>query len=334
MLLSCSKDEVKNTNPASVDPKYEKYYRLLAFWERAEGKVPTYPVLLPRSGYTVTDIRDYIEGTLNLVYTDPGLTWAHYETKIDTFTISLTSGRADETSVFSKYDEIVDSVSVFFYSISEEDKFPYLFDVVNISSNSSVLQFSVYSMMGKEHKDITPFGSNDYWSVFDGEGHCAPMSGETDNASDRLNEVLTDYYTPYGCVVWTNLTSVSVQNMYDYGWDDKNLSDPHEDDFIIDYRTFYAYCDPQTNDCDELVDNGVYCLDPDEMNYYFSSIVEIYNIYSDVIDLHVRRSNFGIWNYYGATSEYHYWLGNVFFGTITDCAENGEFPHFLPPCSC
>lgn len=332
LFFSCAKDEIKNSSPTSFDPKYETYYRLLAFFEKTEGKSPTYPILLPRTGYSPADIRDHIEGTLNMVYSDPSLTWADYDETTDTFTIALSAGYAIEANVLAKYDQVLDSVSAFFYSIEEEDRFPFVFDVENIYSDGSVLQFSVFTQIGKIHRDPTPFGSTDYWSVFELAGHCSPMSGDTRNASDRMNEALLDYYQPYGCFFYTNPHNVpAIGDLEEYGWKTINEEDPNPGDWIIDYRTFYSKCTTGTTECEDFYDNGVYCLDPDEMNYYFQSIVSIYNDYMAEVGYNHVASNILI-DHITADETEHWWAGQIRFGTVNYCIEYGEFPYMLPPC--
>lgn len=225
LLLSCSKDESRDQGSVPIDPKFEPYYRLLSFWEKTQDQVPEYPVLMPRSDYSGTDIRDYIEGTLNMVYTDNNLTWEDYDRNTEYYSISLISGYAQEANVFEKYDEVLEDASAYFYSIEEEDKFPYLFDVAITYTSSSSLQFSVTSIIGKYHRDPTPFGSSDYWDVRVEAGHCAPMSGGSGyNASDQICNALDDYYTPYYCHVWTDVVEVFVDafnvnepDLLDYG---------------------------------------------------------------------------------------------------------------------
>ena len=331
IISSCTDDQLNESKGLAYNPKFETYYKLVTFYEKMEGLPQTYSVITPRTDYSDTDVRDYVEGTMNLVYTDPNLTWASYEQTIDTFTLSLSGGYATEQAVEALYDQVVDSASVFFYRISEPDKFPYLYDVEIIGSSSSYVQITVEHVTGKVHRDPTPFGSTDYWSVFEGEGHCGPESGGTENASDRQNIALTDYFTPYGCVVWSNLSNISVEDLEEFGWGETNPNDPNPGDFIIDYRTFYVECD-DGGECDDLADNGVFCLDPNEMNYYFQSIKSIYEDYTDDSGLHLRMSTFGLLRDEVGSPNYYYWTGFNRFGTRTDCDEGGSFPYALPQC--
>ncbi len=268
---------------------------------------------------------------MNLEYTDPRLTWAGYENTTDTFEIALTSGHADRVALEALYDEVIDSASAFFYRISESDKFPYLYDVVNLNATSSLLTITVEGIVGKVHRDPAPFGEDDYWSVFFGEGHCAPMSGETDNASDRLNSALNDYFTPYQCIFWTETHNVPTADLEDFGWGQLNGADPNPGDFIVDYRTFYSICEHGSDDCEEFVENGVYCLNPDEMNYYFQSIIDIYNDYIDDSGTQLRMSLFGLTMLTGS-DDVNYWAGINKFGTRYDCIEGNDFPYALPFC--
>jgi hypothetical protein len=85
------------------------------------------------------------------------------------------------------------------------------------------MQFSVLCMVGHDHRDPTPFGSTDFWSVFTDEGQCAPYSGGTGNASSHICNALDDYFAPYYCHVWTNVEFINVESdLLDYGWLDFN----------------------------------------------------------------------------------------------------------------
>ncbi len=324
---------MKTQTMPGVDAKYATYFKLKSFYEMTEGKQPQYPALVPRSGYSADQAIGFVEGAMNLVYTDPGLTWKDYEHRIDTFELVLNSGVATEQAVEDLFNEVRDTASVFFYSISETDKFPYLYDVINITESSSLLTLSVHSIIGKVHRDPAPFGSTDYWSVFVGGGHCYPMSGGTGNASDRLNEVLNDWYAPYGCYVFTKMTEVLVDefDLDDYNWFAENSNDPNPGDFILDYRTFYVECNEGNGDCATLANNGVFCLDPDEMNYYFQSIRSIYDDYSIHTGLSHKMSNIGLTTVNGNPKTY-YWGCNNYFAVKEDCFEEGEYPYVLPFC--
>ena len=296
-----------------------------------EGKEPIYPVLIPRTGYSISEVIEYVEGGMNLEYTDPSLTWDEYEHTVDTFTIALTSGYASQVNLEALYEKVRDTASVFFYSISESDRFPYLFDVVNLFSTSSTLQISVLCQVGKIHRDPTPFGSTDYWSIFPDGGKCGPYSGSSGNASSKLNSALIDYFSPYGCVFYTDMTYVGLSTLQDYGWWDLNGDDPTPEDNVIDYRTFNTSCEDGSPECDEFFENGIYCLDPDEMNYYFQSIVSIYNDYMNEMELDHRTSGLYFDTGTGAFNHY-FWSADNWFGVRHDCIVGGDFPHVLPFC--
>ncbi|MBK9982485.1 MAG: hypothetical protein IPP15_08680 [Saprospiraceae bacterium] len=329
---------MKTQNVADNDAKYETYYKMLTFIETMEGKQPTHPVFLPRGLYAPSNILEYVEGTMNLQYTDPRLTWDSYDNRTDTFTIALSSGYATLGDVQALVEKVRDTASVHFYSITEQDKFPVLYDAVNVSATSSIMYVSVLSMVGKVHRDPTPFGSTDYWDVFGGK--CSPQSGGgTRKASDLINSALVEYFEPYGCTFFTNETE--VYDLHSYGWGQLNPHDPTPGDFNIDFRTWAFYCADEIDPEDECLPEGIQlcsgfdeedikCLDPDEMNYYFGSIVDIYNSYTAETDLHHINSlnylEFGLCDFLS-----EFWAAHVFFGTPNAC-ESEIYPIPLPPC--
>jgi hypothetical protein len=336
LISSCQKDEIKSTPP---DPEYGMYYKILSFLEEKDGKPLTHPTLTTRTTYSPGDILDYVEGGRNLQYASNRPTWTTYDVRIDTFTIPLSSGYASQQNLEDLYDKIVDTASVHFYGINETDKFPYLFDAISIAYSTSLMTLSVTSSVGKGYRDLTPFGSTDYWDVSGGK--CGPYSGGTDNAQDVMNDALNNYYLPYGCVFYTNVTYVSSE-LEELGWSSLNTSDPIPDDFSIDYRTFIVFCDDEELDpedpcysdtrpaCSELDFAEIDCLTPSELNYYFGSIRSIYYTYHSNTGLNHISSN--IYMEYGLCSYLlHFWAPSSLFGTQNSCLSE-EYPTYLPPC--
>ena len=302
--------------------------------ERFEGKEPTHPALLPRTGYSVSQIVEYVEGTLNLVYADPSLTWASTERSTDTFSLALTGGYADEEDVEDLFEEVRDSASAFYYTISEEDKFPYLFDVVVLFSSNGVVDLSVMTMVGKVHQDLTPFGEFDYWDIFQDMATCDPLD-EGPNASDVMTDAINGFNQPYACHFYTNQTEISSITPSPYptlaGWGADN---PNEDagDWIMDFRTFKTICNSETSECLDFVDNGVYCLSPEEMNYYFGSIISIYDDYSDAIELDLMLTDIELLEQTIGVYLHKKWESNNFWGTLNYCDEGNDYPHVIPFC--
>ena len=339
LFMSCSKDDFKTPVASDHDPKYNMYYKILSFIETMEGKTPSHPALLPRSGYSPNDVLDYIEGAMNLQYADPGLSWESYDERTDTFSIVLSSGYASYATVESLFENARDSASVHFYSISEPDRFPILFDAVNVHSSSSIMYVSVLSKVGKVHRDPTPFGEEDYWIVFTGDGLCDPADDNftTDDAGKIMSNALNDYFQPYACVFYTRQTQVSSQDenleppLTDIGWGQDN---PNEaaGDWIIDFRTFYSACETGTSECSDFVDNGIYCLDPDEMNYYFGSILEIYNDFTAETELQHQLTDINLYERTVGPSNLKSWECNNFFAALNYCDEGNDFPLMLPFC--
>jgi hypothetical protein len=329
LLVSCSREEIKTPSDANFEAKYETYYRIVTFIEQMQGKELSYPVLTPRSDFSPTETRDYIEGAMNLQYTDPELTWEDYDEATDTFTVLLTSGVATEVTVSALFEEVTDSASVHFYRIAEQDKFPYLYDATIISSGTSSMQLAVTSIVGLIHRDPTPFGELDYWSVFK-EGLCDPNDQSTLSASDLQNDALNDWFTPYGCGVWTSIENIGTDELKPYGWEADNPTET-AGDWIMDFRTFVVECNASTNECSILQDSGAFCLAPVEMNYYFQSIVDIYDDFGYAEDLSLRMSTFGLLSQTNGDYIRHFWSGSNRWGIRSDCIE-GPYPYALPQC--
>ena len=346
IFSSCEQDDAKTpiADPAS---EYAMYYKILTFLEQKEGKPITQPVLTPRTTYSPLDILDYVEGGMNLQYTDSRLSWASYDVRTDTFTVALSSGYASQQAMEDLFDEIEDTASVHFYGISEPDKFPFLYDATNISNSLTLMTLSVTSRVGKVHRDPTPFGSTDYWDVEGGK--CGPYSGGTLEASEVIANALNDYYDPYGCTFYTNVETAYYSDLYSYGWGQANSSDPTPGDFIVDFRTYLFYCwdyhtwgDPETWGCEEAIGfpdcedfdvADIRCLEPWEMNYYFESIRSIYADYRNA------QPNPYLTHIY---SEIHLgsdlclavqegWDPEVSFGQPNSC-DSSNYPTYLPPC--
>lgn len=331
LISSCHRDEIKTSEIPYHDSKYDRYYEIVSFVETMEGKTPSNPFIMPRTDYTSSQLVTYVEGAMNLQYADPNLTWKSFENKYINFSVPVSSGIISASDVEALYEKVIDSASVHFYSIAEPDRFPFAYDLSIISQNSTTLLLSLQSQIGNVHRDPTPFGSTDHWSVFPEQGKCDPLSGGTENASDRMNSALIDYFAPYGCVFYTDVTHVSLSTMQGYGWWDINLEDIIPSDDILDYRTFNTYCEDGSIECDEHFENGVYCLDPDEMNFYFQSIISMYNDFSEDMDLDHQSS--GLYFDAGTGFYVHYfWNVDNLFGVRNDCIEGGSYPYVLPFC--
>gem|GEM_PF-1955969 len=335
LCTSCSKDALKQQGIPEIDAKYETYYKLRSFMERFEGKEPTHATLLPRTGYIVSQIVEYVEGTLNLVYANPSITWETTVTSTDTFTLALVSGYADEEDVEDLFAEVRDSASAFFHGITEEDKFPKLFDVVILSSSTSHVTISTLTMVGKVHRDLSPFGAYDYWDIFQGEATCDPLD-EGPNASDVMTDAINEYYQPYFCHFYTNETAISSTDPPEgfpdmTGWGADN---PNEvaGDRVMDFRTFKTSCDYTTSECLNFVNNGVYCLSPEEMNYYFGEIVAILNAYSTAIELDLMTASIGLQEDLNGVNRIKHWECYNFWGTLNYCDEDNDYPYLIPYC--
>src|SRR6185503_13635903 len=104
-------------------------------------------------------------------------------------------------------------------------------------------------------------------------------------------------------------------------------------DFIIDYRTFKSSCPVNSQQCTDFMDeDGVYCIPPDGMNYYFQSIIEIFTSYSLVSGLSVETTTQINLNTEILDNNVKHWECNVYFGTINYCDEGNDFPFILPTC--
>ena len=347
VILSCRNDDSNALMPDEEDGQYTMYYRILNFIETKDGMPSTSPIISNRTTYSTADILDYIEGAMNLQYTDSRLSWASYDVRTDTFTIPLTAGYASQQDLEDLFIEIEDTASVHFYGISEPDKFPLLYDATNLSSNLSLMTLSVTARVGKVHRDPTPFGSTDYWNVYGGK--CGPYSGGTSQASEVIADALNDYYAPYGCTFFTSVTTAYYQDLKNYGWDDTNTGDTNPGDFILDYRTYMFHCwdyqswgDPEEwgceaaigfPDCSEFDGEDIQCLEPDEMNYYFESIREIYaDFRSAQANPYLTHINSVIiLDPILCLQTQEGWNPIVSFGQPNAC-NSSNYPTYLPPC--
>ena len=334
LAISCHKDDVNPQALADVDARYATYHKLRSFMERTEGKQPTRPSLLPRSGFDVVDVVDYIEGTLNLVYADAALSWEDYERTTDTFSLTMVGGYADEEDVIDIFEQARDSASLFFHNISEPDKFPKLFDVVILLSTTSQVDISVMAMIGVVRKDLTPFGELDFWEIFQDAGTC-DENDSGPNASDVMTDAINAYYLPYGCHFYTGQEEISSLDPSPFpsieGWGEDNPNDVTGDG-ILDFRTFKTICDHTTSQCLEFADTGAFCLAPDEMNFYFGSILSIYADYSEEIELDHMMADIELLELNIENNQVKTWECNDFWGNLEYCDVGNEYPYLLPFC--
>ena len=196
LFSSCKQDEITTQSITEHDAKYNTYYKLKSFIETVEGKQPSQPAVLSRTYYSGFEVRDLVEGSLNLEYADAGITWESTTRTKDTFTIALTGGYASQATADALYLKAVDSASVFFYSITEEDKFPLLYDAEILSSSVSSIQMVITTLIGKVHRTPHPFGGFDDWTVLHKKGHCT--TEDDDDAEYDAGIIMTlainDYY--------------------------------------------------------------------------------------------------------------------------------------------
>jgi hypothetical protein len=348
MISSCSKDEIRTDDPPGSAGQYDMYYQILSFIETMQGNELTQPQIQPRTVYSPSDVILYVEGAMNLQYTDPRTSWANYENKTDTFTIAISSGYANQAAVNALFAEVQDSASAHFYSITEPDKFPALYDATILTQSASLVTLSVLSKVGTVYRDPTPFGSTDYWSVWGGK--CSPYSGGSLEASQVISNALNDYYAPYGCTFFSNVVTIDQYTLQSYGWDQPNANDPTPDDFIIDFRTYVYYCwdyqmwgDPEEwpecdiengfPDCGDFNYENISCLDPSEMNFYFESIRGIYLDYLDAQSnpylMHIVSNIRLASTLCLETAEF--WEAEISFGQPNSCY-NSNYPTYLPAC--
>ncbi len=331
---------MKTQNVEDHAAKYDTYYKLKSFIETGEGKQPSQPAVLSRGNYSASDVRYLVEGALNLEYADAGITWESTTRTKDTFTIAMSGGYASQATVDALYLKAVDSASVFFYRIIEEDKFPLLFDAEIISSSVSSLQMVITTVIGKVHRTLHPFVGFDDWTVLQKKGHCT--TEDDDDAEYDAGSIMTmainNYYNQYGCVFYTNTLEFSTLNPDQdpplTGWGAINTEDITPGDFILDYRTFKFFCDHNSEDCDDFfIEFGISCLPPEAMNYYFQSIINIFTSYQIATELSpatMTEINLSIRTEFGI--DIKSWECRGFFGTINYCDSGSDFPFSLPPC--
>jgi hypothetical protein len=83
-------------------------------------------------------------------------------------------------------------------------------------------------------------------------------------------------------------------------------------------------------ECTELDFEQIECLDPTELNYYFGSIVNMYNTY--YFDTNLYHIESEIFIDYGLCENFlAFWSPWSFFGTQNSCL-NPELPTYLPQC--
>jgi hypothetical protein len=152
-----------------------------------------------------------------------------------------------------------------------------------------------------------------------------------------MTDALNNYFKPYGCYFYTDLLEASSQDteldplLSTYGWGGDNRTEV-AGDWIVDFKTFRTVCDQTTSECLDFVYNGIYCLAPEEMNYYFGAIVAIYQAYANAVSLDFMTSDIELYETENGDDVIKTWECNDFYGEMHYCDEGNDFPFFLPQC--
>ena len=255
----------------------------------------------------------YTEADINYYYCAPHKEYNYVETDDFVFQVGYDANKMVIASDYNDlYDEMVDSLSAFWYSLTEDSMTMPVVDVslLAMENNLATLKLSAAIGYGVGMYKPDDFGDTDYWTYGYQGGKCGPYSccQGTDAAilignKIRMESGLAQYnaYTDIEFedeVLPTNYliapcTGNPVDNYCDFGM----------------YHSTYYFSNlpPNFEQCD-------YCLDPDEMNFYTTGTDYVYddknpdqNVYDNIF-IHLEPSCFSF------TNPVYFHLGQFMYG--------------------
>ncbi len=297
IIYSCQKEKTGitttsgNSNEQSLkDAQLEK--RIIAFRNKLD-LIRENPTL--KEGNEPMEIDSavwYIEAATNLTYGDASTTLDEYIIDSSFIDVLYSDGKIQWLDVQVAYDQIIDSLSNQFNSISANEKQLIAADISLEKTTRGTATFKVTSVFGSEsavNSVYSPFGEYDYWTwgmawVNNG-GYCDGPYAGTHTDSDAAEEI--EYKingrkpVPVGNYYYTDISHLEV-----YGDDQNsikldgvqcdscsilNINDSIPYDNMYDLYLFRSYSE---------YPNHHGCLNPDEMNFYLDKMEDIVYTYA------------------------------------------------------
>lgn len=258
-------------------------------------------MLETRSGttYTVSDAYDLLETALNETYCRPSGDYDSLQSKLDTFTVPLSSqGLIEEDTLLDRMSQMANTAGDFYHGLSETTKEPLMFvlDAVDTSSSGSIsISSSLVVGLGVIDTSLLSHGPDDYWEYCWKTGKCGTYQGQgegmdaTDILDARLRsnkgykqqtgnqkffkrDIIYCITTNDGCSS-TGINFLTADDYVDFRDDHINESDPISNDNYYGYLQFYNYSGNP---------NYHTCLEPDEIDFYTRGMEDIIEEYQPV----------------------------------------------------
>ncbi|MCF8374287.1 MAG: hypothetical protein K9H64_21880 [Bacteroidales bacterium] len=269
-LTSCVKEAADQPASTTLDNGKAIVARITQFHEAVSGDLKTDRPL------SVDSVVWYTEADINYYYCVP---YEEYNyTTLDSFLLEAETDEYDmvEAEDYNRlYDAMIDSLGDFWHSIDEDPMYMVVVDVSVKSVNDGVATLKIVGAIGYGAGMYTPddFGDEDYWTYGFGGGKCGPYSGSLglDAAILIANKIRSQtglqQYIAYEGICST----IPPIHPFDYPTNDPNNPDDNYCDFLLYYSMYYGGQLPQNYvQCD-------FCLDPDEMNFYYDGTDYVYN---------------------------------------------------------
>lgn len=302
-LWSCTKEEVQKQTPTvSQTPDVEQ--KILNFNTKVKSNVKSSETM------SLDDAIWSVEASFNYNYGETQIDYAELYTDSAFFTVNTINGsEVSFTEVQNLYNQGLESLTNFFFSIKEENVHCKVVDLELVSSDNEFAYIKMQYQMGPENLSksadwLQPFGSTDYWVFGNNGGKCGGYSGTGDAAQKIQSRINYEYLQVWG----TYYTDPDVIPVYaeDYLNPDDNVFDN-----MYDYLMFFSM---------EFI-NGTFpnsfhtCLSPDEMNFYMNGTKTVM-----LLNKPQGKSMINI----------NLWGDIITFGGPLNAMHNGEFTYGIP----
>ena len=218
----------------------------------------------------------YTEADINYYYCAPHKEYNFVETDDFVFQVTYDANKMVIASDYNDlYDEMVDSLSAFWYSLTEDSMTMPVVDVslLAMENNLATLKLSAAIGYGVGMYKPDDFGDTDYWYYGEQSGKCGPYSccQGTDAAILIGNKIRSEsalvQYVAYNTI---HLEEDVDPTAYPVAPIPGNPVDNYCDSRM--YRSIFYWGSPPPNyvQCD-------FCLDPDEMNFYTDGTEYVYD---------------------------------------------------------